>query len=47
MDISKAMEEISTAAEEQTASMEEIAATSGILGDEVESLKEQLSIVKK
>ena len=47
MDISKAMEEISTAAEEQTASMEEIAATSGLLGDEVESLKEQLSIVKK
>ena len=47
MDISKAMEEISTAAEEQTASMEEIAATSGLLGDEVETLKDQLSIVKK
>ena len=47
MDISKAMEEISTAAEEQTASMEEIAATSGLLGEEVDSLKEQLSIFKK
>ncbi len=47
MDISNAMEEISTAAEEQTASMEEIAATSGFLGNEIETLKEQLSIVKK
>jgi len=47
LDISRAMEEISTAAEEQTASMEEISATSGILGEEVDSLKEQLSIFEK
>jgi len=47
MDISRAMEEISTAAEEQTASMEEISATSGILNEEVDSLKEQLSIFEK
>ena len=47
LEISRAMEEISTAAEEQTASMEEITATSGVLGEEVESLKEQLSIFKK
>ena len=47
LDISRAMEEISTAAEEQTASMEEISATSGILNEEVDSLKEQLSIFRK
>ena len=47
LDISRAMEEISTATEEQTASMEEITATSGLLGEQAESLREQLSIVKK
>jgi methyl-accepting chemotaxis protein len=47
LDISKAMEEISAAAEEQTASMEEITSTSGILGEEAESLREQLSIFTK
>ena len=47
LDISRAMEEISTAAEERTASMEEITATSGVLGEEAESLKEQLSYFRK
>jgi len=41
-EVSRAMEEISTAAEEQTASMEEISATAALVGEEVESLKVQL-----
>ena len=47
LDISRAMEEISMAAEEQTASMEEITAKSGVLGEEAESLKEQLPYFRK
>jgi hypothetical protein len=47
VDITGAMEEISTSTEEQTASMEEITATANILGKEADSLKSQLSDIKK
>jgi len=47
VDISGAMEEISTSTEEQTTSMEEITATANILGKEADSLKSQLSNIKK
>jgi len=41
------MEEISSATEEQTASMEEITATASVLGKKAESLKNQLKDIKK
>jgi len=47
VDITGAMEEISTSTEEQTASMEEITATANILGKEADSLKSKLSDIKE
>ncbi|MBN1803139.1 MAG: hypothetical protein JW891_16635, partial [Candidatus Lokiarchaeota archaeon] len=43
VEMSRGMEEISTATEEQTASMEEISATAAQLGQEAYALKEALS----